>query len=68
LISWWRTSPDGGRSPCDTAITAHGVCPTEKKAQELSQICRVIPIGEVLKGPGNIMAAVEQAYEAVAQL
>lgn len=60
---------DGRRKlSCDTVVMSLGVVPTAPAAQALHLSCPVIPIGEALQAPRNVMAAVEEAYQAVAQL
>lgn len=49
---------------CDTVLLAMGWAPDAKAGEELSDICRVIPIGDSNKCR-NILAATGEAYEAV---
>lgn len=49
---------------CDTVLLAMGWAPDAKAGEELSDICRVIPIGDSNQCR-NILAATGEAYEAV---
>ena len=49
---------------CDTVLWAMGWAPDASRGEELSDICRVIPIGDSAKCR-NILAATSEAYEAV---
>ena len=52
---------------CDTVLLAMGWAPDASRGEELSDICRVIPVGDSSKCR-NILAATTEAYEAVASI
>ena len=52
---------------CDTVLLAMGWSPDASRGEELSDICRVIPVGDSSKCR-NILAATTEAYEAVASI
>lgn len=52
---------------CDTVLMALGYSGSAQLADRLSDICPVYPIGDAVEAR-NIMAAVEEVYEAVARL
>lgn len=59
----------GGRKEiaCDTVLLAMGWAPDAKAGEELADICRVIPVGDSNKCR-NILAATNEAYEAVVSI
>ncbi|MCD7820030.1 MAG: hypothetical protein LUH07_13440, partial [Lachnospiraceae bacterium] len=60
--------PDGERViPCDNLLMALGYQPTAEQAEQYEDICQVIRIGDSIQAR-NIMAAVEEAYEAVKKI
>lgn len=52
---------------CDTVLLAMGWAPDAKAGEELADICRVIPVGDSNKCR-NILAATNEAYEAVVSI
>lgn len=60
--------PDGERFlSCDNVLMALGYQATVEQAKQYEDICRVISIGDSVQAR-NIMAAVEEAYEAVKKI
>ena len=51
----------------DTVLLAMGWSPDASRGEELSDICRVIPVGDSSKCR-NILAATSEAYEAVVSI
>lgn len=61
-------SAEGKREiECDTVLLAMGWAPDAKAGEELSDICRVIPIGDSNKCR-NILAATGEAYKAIVSI
>ncbi len=54
--------------PCDTVMMAMGSTPTEDLANALEDICPVYVTGEAKRGAADVIAAVENAYQAVCAL
>ena len=52
---------------CDTVLLAMGWAPDVSRGEKLSDICRVIPVGDSSQCR-NILAATSEAYEAVVSI